>query len=844
MRRHFGYFILALGVGCSAAAGQSQQKPPAARPQRPLSALSRQQPPSPAPANDAIEGFVYWDANAISHKPSGTCAGLAITASVASSSGGGLEAYTPLATLSNNFKYVGQVKSFLYGGRVVVYDVCAYGYDHVPGGVDLHVQLSITQPAAFSPIVEPQVAILGPVKIINAKCNMLPRIMNPTASDLMAHWGTCQNRAYDVNFPLLPAAHVLSSGGNLSGGSGGLLSGSGSVPAEKNPGPQGTPLLKQPGPIGTPLLKAPGPQGIQPLKNPGPNGIAPEKDPGPPSIPQLKQPGPAGMGVFTNADVMKLVKGGIPDSIIISKIQAAQGRFDLSPAGCRTLAAAHVSRRVLAAMGDGSVQPCFTGGVHPGAGADDLNPQPLPPRGFASGKATKQSAKFKRVAVKIGPPKALRRISNPHLSQQDAGIIAVLQKQKQAAEQEWSAMKLGIRPQVASGALSQTTSPALAPRTAAPATLAISANRVGTVGAESTSDSSGNLNSKFARLPNINTLVLTCSHDTTPRILHVSGGQGPGVFTPEAKYNLYTIIGCGFGPSAAGNSVYLYGGNGFHQNLFVDFWSDNGITAHMDPALAGVLDQDNVTLVVAPSGQQPFQKSGFKFYAARGIPGPDGSPQEVQLVTMPQAGVGLFDASPLLPGYDQVPQNALSQFSAFNFSGTPVAGWVFRYGSGYSDQNGARSADCFVNQIGYNGNGCTPFWSIGEHDFMFTWPQKSDTWDFSKLVPGFWISSYQLFTDNLDPSTLCGAWDELPGSKSSELYGNWDYNLASQNSISVTWAVNLCTDHEMNPAGRNNKVVQSSYGLAVWVLGPRCVDPWTGQRQDQCVKQVQQSFGS
>jgi hypothetical protein len=119
---------------------------------------------------------------------------------VGSSSGGPLVAYTPLATLTNNFKYVGQVKEFLAGGKVNVYDVCTYGYNHVPVGPDVQVQLSVTQPGVFSPIAVPQFAILGPIKIINAQCNMLPRITNPTVPDLFAHWGSCQNMAYDVNF--------------------------------------------------------------------------------------------------------------------------------------------------------------------------------------------------------------------------------------------------------------------------------------------------------------------------------------------------------------------------------------------------------------------------------------------------------------------------------------------------------------------------------------------------------------------------------------------------------------------------------------------------------------------
>lgn len=103
--------------------------------------------------------------------------------------------------------------------------------------------------------------------------------------------------------------------------------------------------------------------------------------------------------------------------------------------------------------------------------------------------------------------------------------------------------------------------------------------------------------------PAFNYVELVCSTDPTPRILRVNGGQAQGIFTPEGKYNQYTITGCSFGPSTAGNSAYIFGPNGFHQNLNIDFWGDNGITAHLDPWLAGVLDQSNVTLVVVPAGK-------------------------------------------------------------------------------------------------------------------------------------------------------------------------------------------------------------------------------------------------
>src|SRR5215469_11366938 len=211
-----GLSLLAILVNMPASAQRISQTAPT--PNRTIVAPGAHRPPGgdhPESTAGTIEGFIYWDASHFSHAPSGSCSGLAITVAVESTSGGPLVAYTPLGTLSNNFKYVGQVKAFLVGGVVNTYDVCTYGYDHVPVGPDLQVQLTVTQPTSFSPAAVPQFAILGPIKIINAQCNMLPRITNPTVSDLSAHWGSCQNMAYDVNFEMHPAPRAqLGLGGN------------------------------------------------------------------------------------------------------------------------------------------------------------------------------------------------------------------------------------------------------------------------------------------------------------------------------------------------------------------------------------------------------------------------------------------------------------------------------------------------------------------------------------------------------------------------------------------------------------------------------------------------------
>ena len=214
-------YLLAILVNMPASAQRVSQTAP--MPNRTIAAPVSQRPPGDHPESTAgnIEGFVYWDATHFSHVPAGSCSGLAVMVAVGSSSGGPLVAYTPLATLTNNFKYVGQVKEFLAGGKVNAYDVCTYAYDHVPVGPDLQVELTVTQPGVFSPVAVPQFAILGPIKIINAQCNMLPRITNPTASDLFAHWGSCQNMAYDVNFVMHTAPRPpIGNSGN--GGNGGI----------------------------------------------------------------------------------------------------------------------------------------------------------------------------------------------------------------------------------------------------------------------------------------------------------------------------------------------------------------------------------------------------------------------------------------------------------------------------------------------------------------------------------------------------------------------------------------------------------------------------------------------
>lgn len=323
-----------------------KHQPPSGR--QPLSPGARApQPIMQALAAGRVEGFVYWDAKSYTHVPASSCSGLAVTVGVGSSSGGPFTAYTPLKTLSNNFKYVGQVKEFLVGGKVKVYDVCTYGYDKVPVGPDLQVSLSVTRRGAFSPMAIPQIATLGPIKIINGQCNMLPRIVNPTASDLTGHWGTCQNMAYDVNFVMHAAPRATPSGitpatAGGSGGQGRMLSG---APQQGMLSPVATESAQSQTNSGMLLgnrQTTPVQRGTQ---NPG-SKVELNPQPFPPRQ------------KLTNTDVIKMLKAGIPESVIVPSIQSSTKEFDFSRESMQALQRAHVSPAVLAAMCDGSVRAC------------------------------------------------------------------------------------------------------------------------------------------------------------------------------------------------------------------------------------------------------------------------------------------------------------------------------------------------------------------------------------------------------------------------------------------------------------------------------------------------------
>jgi hypothetical protein len=231
--------VAALALSCGSATGQVVKTAPIPNRNISLAGPQRQGAPAGHALPGTIEGFVYWDAHTITHNPSGSCNGFSVSVT-----SGGL----PVGNASVQFgaKYVGQVKAFLAGGKVLVYDVCTYAYNNVPEGPQLQVRLSVTQPTAFSPGIAPANAVVGSVTVINAQCNYLPNIATATLADLTAHWGSCQNMAYDVNFLLQPTTRLL---GGVSQTGPLLLQGSSTTPLLKNTGPNGIPSPVGPGPL-------------------------------------------------------------------------------------------------------------------------------------------------------------------------------------------------------------------------------------------------------------------------------------------------------------------------------------------------------------------------------------------------------------------------------------------------------------------------------------------------------------------------------------------------------------------------------------------------------------------
>lgn len=190
----------------------------------------------PAPTG-TIYGFVYWDSKATVHLSPSICTALSITVVTSSP-------YSPIGVVGtqSNFTSMPTANPPLTSVNTTSYDGCAYTYNNAPLGQKLYVKLKLTQTVgSLTPSAVAQDPPVGPIQFSNTPCTQLPPLTKATVGELIGNWGSCQNVAYDVNFPLVqtPQLKPLSAGGGL----GGNQSSSPGALVQVNPGPINTPAL-------------------------------------------------------------------------------------------------------------------------------------------------------------------------------------------------------------------------------------------------------------------------------------------------------------------------------------------------------------------------------------------------------------------------------------------------------------------------------------------------------------------------------------------------------------------------------------------------------------------------
>lgn len=330
-------------------------------------------------------------------------------------------------------------------------------------------------------------------------------------------------------------------------------------------------------------------------------------------------------------------------------------------------------------------------------------------------------------------------VTNPASSQSNSSVVATLAQQKQVALTErgqGSPTTSTPSSTIQTASLTRTSAirgPASTTSAAAPSTMV----------------------NQLAIAPASN-VTIACTTLHGPSITTVSGQQGTSaVFTQDPQYNLFTIRGCNFGQNK-GQAQLSSTSGGKLTDLTIDTWTDTLITAEVPSNLIGITDQDNVALVLLPSGGSQVAKSGFHFYAKRA---------ELHVVLIPASQVSM---APISDASGIAVTGQLS--SPYKVSGGNVSGGVDR-----------------INPVRFGGG--------------------TDVFDFSKLKPGFSIEKFQLST--LNPLNCEG---------DNYTDGNWSSQL-SGNAIRVSWQEQHCHNAEgfLTPG---DDISNSSYGLDVWLVGP------------------------
>jgi hypothetical protein len=371
--------------------------------------------------------------------------------------------------------------------------------------------------------------------------------------------------------------------------------------------------------------------------------------------------------------------------------------------------------------------------------------------------------------IKFGPLQSSPQILNSSAAGATGAIIAVLQKQRRAADAEAAQMKLGIRPQAKATATTTGRS--------ASNSVTLQKTTPGTIGPEKTMDSSGKVSPTVQQFSGA---ALVCAQDPTMRILTVSGESYPATFTSDDQYNFYTIVGCSFADPGPTSKVYVYYQNTFHQDFQIQEWNENGIKLSLKPNLTGLLDHDNLTLVVQRADGKQATKAGFKFYAAR---------ETKSLKYFPRNQFALWqftmnDTSHLAPTYQspsQVPQYAAEVL------------WQC---------NNCLAKKGQFNNVYMQGN--------------------EDVWKLENLQPGFVVQSYGMGHRNLDCESM-----------GYQLHTEGAFGIKMEGTeLHAQWQGQMCVFDGCGGAFQTDCFgpdTGADYLIHVMVSGPRGVDPWTGK---------------
>ena len=478
-------------------------------------------------------------------------------------------------------------------------------------------------------------------------------------------------------------------------------------------------------------------------------------------------------GGITNADVIKMVKAGLPDSAIVASIQSGQPRFDLSPDGLLALHQAGVSQHVLdVMMADGSAKPGATGSGN----------------GVSAGGSPSKSAKGTRSLT----GQLMRTKLQGASTSLDPGVMKSLQDQSAQAHNESAGLPAGAPNSASGSGRAPTTSPLLLGNRSMPAQAAPSQTQasgmVGSVGA-------------MGKLTHAPQPISACRFSSQPSIVTVSGRPKAIVFTPDPGQganpaNQYSIRGCNFGTTQGRGDVHIYGAfinHGRQTNLTVNYWSDSLIVATFAPNFDNEYDIDNITLVVKADSGQEVQLEGNSFVAAR---------ETRALTTIPKGTFIKFD---IHPGPESPFAHADSSFISPVASSNPLSKSITQFLTTARQQN---------------------WTAVLEHDMSIkNYPVNRYSWgveiDFSKLHRGFALDS--------DLQTVRVGYPDL-NTGSIWVTDGGDCKFGDVAIEGALHAGMLRLRVQPMECDGNGKVAWAHYALILSVTGPKGekLDPWSG----------------